>query len=282
MKEEEQEKEDGKYFLKAKKSLGQHFLRSEKALMTMVESIKRDGEIVFEIGPGEGVLTEKLLQSGYTVIVVEIDKRSIEILKQKFASEIENKKLFIIESDCLEIDYSKILKSFKKTSDYSLLGNIPYYITGAIFRHTFEQKVLPKLATFLVQKEVAQRIVAQNKKESLLSVSVKIYGEAKLLEIVKRGSFAPPPKVDSAIISISNIHNPFKNTDSQEIFFKILKACFSHKRKFLLTNLKTDLDKDSFDKYFLKIQEIVLKYNNEKARAEDMSLDVWKEIISFL
>jgi 16S rRNA (adenine1518-N6/adenine1519-N6)-dimethyltransferase len=165
---------------------------------------------------------------------------------------------------------------------YILVGNIPYYITGAIFRHTFEQKNLPEQAIFLIQKEVAQRIVARDGKESLLSVSVKIFGSTKILDIVKAGSFVPPPKVDSAIISIENIVSPFKNQKHYEKFFAVLKAAFSHKRKLLLANLKTDLDKEIFEKYFEGIKNIIISKNGEKARAEDVSLETWKEIIEIL
>ncbi len=282
MKDTEENKEE-KYFLKAKKSLGQHFLRSEKALDIMAECVEK---IVFEIGPGEGVLTKKFLETGHTVFVIEIDKRSIELLKEKFKEEIINEKLFIIESDCLEIEYYKILEKYfpeNKNYNYSLIGNIPYYITGAIFRHTFEQKVLPKEAKFLIQKEVAQRIIANDKKESLLSISVKIFAqEVKILDIVKAGSFVPPPKVDSAIISIKNIFSPFKDFSQQEIFFKILKASFSHKRKLLLANLKTDLEQNLFEKYFETTKKIILENYSEKVRGEDIDLKVWLELIKSL
>jgi 16S rRNA (adenine1518-N6/adenine1519-N6)-dimethyltransferase len=275
------------FYLKPKKSLGQHFLRSEKALLTMVEGIgpsyakasqDKNDFIIFEIGPGEGVLTEKLLEKGFTVISIEIDKRSIEILKEKFAKYIRDKKFSIIESDCLEVGYGVA----EGRGGYILVGNIPYYITGAIFRHTFEQKNLPEQAIFLIQKEVAQRIVARDGKESLLSVSVKIFGSTKILDIVKAGSFVPPPKVDSAIISIENIVSPFKNQKHYEKFFAVLKAAFSHKRKLLLANLKTDLDKEIFEKYFEGIKNIIISKNGEKARAEDVSLETWKEIIEIL
>lgn len=273
--------EEEKYFLKAKKSLGQHFLRSEKALEQIVASVDLNTKKVFEIGPGEGVLTERLLNRGFNVTVIEIDKRSIEILQNKFTKEIEDKKLTIIEQDCLEIDYSKYLKTGE---EYVLLGNIPYYITGAIFRHAFEQKVLPKEVIFLIQKEVAERIVARDKKESLLSVSVRIFSSAvKIVDIVKAGSFVPPPKVDSAIIAIKNIVSPFTQSSmSQEEFFKILRAAFSHKRKLLLTNLKTDLDQAIFEKYSKRVGEIITKNNSGKARAEDVEIKTWQEIIKII
>lgn len=273
-------KEDN-YYLKPKKSLGQHFLRSEKALNTIVENISQTN-FVFEIGPGEGVLTEKLLNKGYTVCVVEIDRRSIELLKEKFKKEIEANKLYILEKDCLEVDYQEEIKRFNE-KEYSLVGNIPYYITGAIFRKSLEQRLLPKEIIFLVQKEVAQRIMANDGKESLLSVSIKIFSEqVKILEIVKRGSFVPPPKVDSAIIGIKNIVKPFKDKAHEEIFFKVLKAAFSQKRKFLLANLKNRLDTEVFEKYFEDIKGDIVVYNGEKARAEDVSMDTWREILKKL
>ncbi len=270
--------------LLAKKSLGQHFLRSEKALLQMKESIGsfsdeiKNGEVViFEIGPGEGVLTEKLLEYGGVVYIIEIDQRAIEILKQKFKKEIDNKKLFIINKNCLEIDYNTAPLSTGEgpgVRQYVLVGNIPYYITGAIFRHTFEQKILPLAATFLVQKEVAQRIVAIDKKESILSISVKIFsldGNVKIIDIVKAGSFSPAPKVDSAILQISNIENPFKNKSHYDSFFKIMKAAFKQKRKFALGNIKHILGQE--------VAEELRKYFTEKQRAEDVSLETWKKII---
>lgn len=311
-----QEKESDFFETKlvAKKSLGQHFLRSEKALNQIVEAIAppakgEQGGVVFEIGPGEGVLTKKLLEKGFTVLAIEIDKRSIEILEQKFKKEIKNKKLFIIEKDCLEVDYGEELAKipptpFKKgvlstPSNYVLLGNIPYYITGAIFRSAFEQKVLPQQIIFLIQKEVAQRIIANDKKESILSVSIKIFTppsppllrvgtvpKVRIIDIVKAGSFVPPPKVDSAILAINNIESPFVGGGSaahtQEIFFKILKAAFSQKRKFLLSNLKNKLEESLQKKYFTKIEEIILENYSEKARAEDLSLETWKKIVEIL
>lgn len=286
--------EEDVFYLKPKKSLGQHFLRSEKALMQIVDSIdsppakglvsiETRGGVVFEIGPGEGVLTEKLLEKGFTVCAIEIDKRSIEILKQKFVKEILNKKLFIIGHDCLEIDYEVELKKISKEKEYSLVGNIPYYITGAIFRKTFEQTMLPKEVVFLIQKEVAQRIVANDKKESILSTSIKIFSPSvKIVDIVKKGSFTPPPKVDSAILAIQNISSPFKKEGSYEIFFTMLKAAFSQKRKLMLPNLKNKLPENLQEKYFNQIKLIVEKENGEKARAEDVSIETWKKVIRII
>lgn len=267
--------------LKAKKSLGQHFLRSDKAIKQIVDSIEapqqvrdKNDFVIFEIGPGEGVLTREILAKGYTVFAIEIDKDAIFYLKENFKEEIKNRKLFIIEHDCLEVDYGNFLKDHKFKS-YYLVGNIPYYITGAIFRHTFEQNVLPTGATFLIQKEVAQRIVANDNKESILSISIKMFSEhVKIVDIVKAGSFSPPPKVDSAILKIGNIKNNFKNKKQYQDFFDILRSAFHHKRKFALSNIKNELGEEK--KIFMS------KFILEKERAEDISTLTWFQVLKNL
>lgn len=305
----------------ARKSLGQHFLRSEKAINQIVDAIVPSPEgarehlersrglgrgLVFEIGPGEGVLTQRLLEAGHKVIVIEIDQRSVEVLENDFRDYISTGQLKIINKDCLDVSYveelgTPLIKGVDTTKgsagDFVLVGNIPYYITGAIFRHTFEQKVLPKQAIFLVQKEVAQRVVAREKgkaeKESLLSVSVKIFVEndddVEIVDYVKAGSFAPPPKVDSAILNIKNIRNPFtplpEGVDTKRSvvagdFWLILKAAFSQKRKFLMSNLKNKLVPEAFEKYKNIFEEVFVKKYGEKVRAEDVGTSDWKNLIS--
>jgi 16S rRNA (adenine1518-N6/adenine1519-N6)-dimethyltransferase len=265
--------------LEAKKSLGQHFLRSEKALNQIIENLDKDfnkENFVFEIGPGEGVLTEKLLQNGYKVCVIELDERSVEMISEDFREYIESGKLRIIHKNCLDISYDEEIKKLgQKSHEYLLIGNIPYYITGLIFRHTFEQKVLPKQAIFLVQKEVADRVVARDKKESILSVSVKVFGEAKYVDTVYAGSFAPPPKVDSAILAVNKIQNLFKVINKQDVFFKILKAAFSQKRKMMFSNLKKNLEKNIIEKYSETINNIFKEKYGEKVRAEDVEIADW-------
>lgn len=273
----------------AKKSLGQHFLRSEKAIKQIVESIDKNFDKknpVFEIGPGEGVLTTKLLEANYKITAIEIDKRSIETLEKDLRNYIENEQLEIVEKDCLDMSYSP--------KDYILLGNIPYYITGAIFRHTFEQKNLPKQVIFLIQKEVAVRILAKKNsdkkenKETILSISIKIFtkneNDIEIVDYVKAGSFAPPPKVDSAILSVKNIVSPFgeNREEKQKIFFEILRAAFSQKRKFLISNLKNKLSEGDYKKYENVFQEIFINKYSQKVRAEDINLEDWKLLIKKL
>lgn len=259
--------------LTAKKSLGQHFLRSEKALKQLTESVdvsNKEDTCVFEIGPGEGVLTREILNKGYTVFCIEIDKDAIIHLEQVFQKELTEKKLHIIEKDCLEVSYSDYL-SQTNFKNYFLIGNIPYYITGAIFRSTFEQSLLPTGSVFLIQKEVGERIMAKDRKESILSISVKVFGVPKIVDVVKAGSFSPPPKVDSIIVKISNIKNPFRNKEHYDKFFSILRSAFHHKRKFALSNIKNELGEN--------VKEELTKFIGEKERAEDIVLSKWEEIL---
>lgn len=247
-----------------KKSLGQHFLTSSNYLRAIADAgALSAGETVLEIGPGDGALTRELLSRGVKVIAVEKDHRLISVLEESFATEVREKRLKIIEGDALEINTRTLPKN------YTLVGNIPYYITGALIRKFLTEKKQPKRIVFLVQKEVAARI-ARDPKESLLSLSVKVYGEPKYVKTVPRGAFSPVPNVDSAILLIDNISRKhFTNTKQEERFFELLHAGFAHKRKKLISNLEAAVKKESLKKVFTKVGL------SENVRAEDVMLQKW-------
>ena len=251
--------------MRPKKSLGQNFLKSAKALGDIVRAgeVSAD-DVVLEIGPGKGVLTEKLLETGAKVFAVEKDRELVPLLAEKFSTYIASGKLQIIEADILEFDpshYSLV------PNHYKLIGNIPYYITGAIIRKFLESQYQPVLAVFLVQKEVAERIVAREGKESILSLSVKAYGEPKLVAKVSKRYFTPEPKVDSAIILINAINkNNFKNVSERD-FFNVVKTAFGQKRKTLVKNLENlSVNRE------LIVKNMVLGGISDKARAEDLTI----------
>lgn len=282
--------------IKANKRLGQNFLRDEKILQKIVDFAqieKRD--VVLEVGPGEGTLTKLLLKKAGKVIAVEKDEHLAELLQVKFAPEIKDQRLRIIIGDALELEAESLelggkekdLNSKLKPLSYKLVGNIPYYITGEIFRKFLESSNQPKSLTFVVQKEVADRIMARDDKESILSLSIKAYGRPEYGGIIKAGSFAPRPKVDSAIVAVRDISKkkfferalqitpltPLtlrggQNTKTLEkTFFEIVKKGFAHKRKLLAKNLGID-------------QSILLGLGiKEKARAEDLKLEDWLKIL---
>jgi len=264
---------------KAKKSMGQNFLKSQEALRMMCSAGDVNSkDIVLEIGPGKGALTEKLLEKAGRVIAIEKDRDLIELLSEKFAEEIKTKKLEIIEGDCLDFDPS----NYFKNKQYKIIANIPYNITGAIFKKFLSDEHQPERMVLLVQKEVAERIVARDGKESILSLSVKAYGNPKYMMKVHKRFFSPVPKVDSAIIAITNISKDNFKTNLQkgpkalseeEIFFDTVKAGFAHKRKVLRKNLESlnikEVGLPYIDKLFEKLEI------DPKSRAEDIKFEKW-------
>lgn len=257
----------------AKKSLGQNFLKSEPALRMMLEAGEVNSEDeVLEIGPGKGALTIKLLEKAKKVFAVEKDNALFEFLNEKFKKEVSEGKLKLFNDDILEFP---IEKHFLK---YKIIANIPYNITGLIIKKFLTEKNQPQKMVLLVQKEVAERIVARDKKESILSLSIKAYGEPKYKMKVGKRFFSPAPKVDSAIIEIGNISRKnFNNQKEEKAFFEIIKLGFSHKRKVLRKNL------ENLKKYDLDIDLIFKKLEIESnSRAEDISFSKWLEISRFL
>lgn len=196
----------------AKKSLGQHFLHAPNVVGAMIHAARIEpGMIVLEIGPGKGILTSGLLKSGAKVIAVEKDERAIEYMKENFAVEIDSGKLKLVQDDILEIEPQDLGLEKNK---YIIVANIPYYITGEILRKFLTAEVYPSRMVLLVQKEVAKRIVTTDKKESILSISIKAYGEPKYIDTVPKRFFRPIPKVDSAIILIDKIGKGFFKDNS--------------------------------------------------------------------
>src|SRR3989344_1477127 len=260
----------------AKKSLGQNFLNSK----TVARDIIRAGDLspsdtVLEIGPGKGFLTSELLASGACVIAVEKDDRMIPILSEKFSEEIINKKFTLVHGDIMEIlTHQNFFSKNLGGQAYKLVANIPYYLTGQIIRTFLEAKNKPERMILMVQKEVATRIVARDKKESILSIAVKVYGTPKLIKKVPARYFTPAPKVDSAILSIENISGKsFPDTATEKLFFEIVRTGFAHKRKVLVGNLK-----ELFGENVMAVLEEASVPKN--ARAEDLSLTQWFTITS--
>ena len=252
---------------KAKKSLGQNFLKSEKALNQMVKAGElKEGDVVLEIGPGRGALTKKLLETGAKVVAVEKDEVLAGELEAVLQSFCESGQLEILRFDALEFKPSQH-KNLK--NDYKIIANIPYYITGALIEKFLTEKNAPKSVTFLVQKEVAERIMSRNKKESILSISIKVFGKPKYIATVPKGAFVPAPKVDSAIIHISDVSNELfsnkKNNLTEQRFFEVVKAGFAHKRKQLGGNLEGIVEKQKFGECGI----------NPKIRSEELTVENW-------
>ncbi|MFA5997828.1 MAG: 16S rRNA (adenine(1518)-N(6)/adenine(1519)-N(6))-dimethyltransferase RsmA [Candidatus Paceibacterota bacterium] len=242
--------------MRAKKSLGQNFLMHARiAERIALAAHLAPSTVVFEIGPGTGMLTRELLKLAGKVVALEADYELIEKLRIDFSDEIANGRLELIHGDIRTFNISSLPKG------YALVANIPYYLTGEIFRMFLAAPNQPSSMTLLVQKEVAARI-ARAKKESILSLSVKAYGTPAYEFTVPRGAFCPAPKVDSAVLAVRDIsRKDFPSPEEEERFFALLHAGFAHKRKFVRKNLAdAGLPAGTIP---------------EKARAEDLPLSVW-------
>ena len=257
----------------AKKSLGQHFLHAPNVVGAMIHAARiKPDDVVLEIGPGKGVLTRGLLKTGAKVIAIEKDERAIEYMKENFATEISSLQLQLVQGDTLEIEPQNFGLEKEK---YIIAANIPYYITGEILRKFLTAEICPARMVLLVQKEVARRIVAADKKESILSISVKAYGQPKYIDTVPKRFFRPMPKVDSAIILIDNISKEFFKGDQKEKhFFDIVHAGFAHKRKILRGNLTKIIPAQTLQNLWTEKNWPV------NARAENFTLGQWRELVS--
>lgn len=248
--------------------LGQHFLTRSSVAGFVADAVHvSPREDVLEIGPGKGILTRALLARGARVTAIEKDPELVQFLKNEFKDALKEKKLHLIEGDARDFLSSLNAKRFPLNARYKLVANIPYYITGELLRLALTAEHQPIAIAFLVQKEVAER-VARDTKESILSLSIKVYGTPRYVKTVPKGSFNPPPSVDSAILAITNISRKNFISVSEKIFFSVVKAGFAQKRKTLGGNLK----KVFGERGTLAVRSAKLP---EKIRAEDVTLQEW-------
>lgn len=242
---------------RAKKSLGQNFLMHARTGARIVKAAALpENAVVFEIGPGTGMLTRELLATGVKVIALEADLSLFSELQETFADALSHGQLELVHGDIRTFPVETL------PEHYHVVANIPYYLTGEIIRLFLESSRQPESMTLLVQKEVAERIARTKKKENLLSLSVKVFGEPKYEFTVPRGAFMPPPSVDSAVLSVRGISRArFHDSAEEQRFFTLMHAGFAHKRKMLAKNLETA---------GVRVHAVP-----EKVRAEDLSLDDW-------
>ncbi len=250
-----------------KKSLGQNFLTSDYVPKLMCEAgLLVPGDIVLEIGPGTGALTSELLGQGAIVHAIETDDRATAALVERFAHFIKTGQLTIHPADIRDFDLSTIIGGFPA---YKVIANIPYYLSGFLLRKVLELDQPPQTLVFLMQKEVVNRI-ARDSKQSILSLSVSVFGTPKYIKTISRGHFNPPPKVDSAILAIYAIsHQNLPTPSDREHFFTLLHHGLGQKRKQLFGILTKIYPKEQVTAAFL---ELNLKLT---VRGEDVSLTNW-------
>ena len=219
--------------VKAKKYLGQHFLKDENIAKKIADTLSFKGyKNILEIGPGMGVLTKYLLDKDVTTYVIEIDSESVEYLKANYLNLAPR----IIEKDFLKYDLNEVFKG----EPLAIIGNFPYNISSQILFKTLELRTQIPEFSGMFQKEVAQRICQKegNKTYGILSVLTQAFYDAEYLFTVSPGVFNPPPKVDSGVLRLTRKEN-FTLPCDEKLFFKVVKTAFQQRRKTLRNSLKT-------------------------------------------
>jgi 16S rRNA (adenine1518-N6/adenine1519-N6)-dimethyltransferase len=259
--------------LRARKSLGQHFLADASVLQTIVEAAELSpADTVIEVGPGLGILTAELVRRAGNVIAVELDTKLASLLKSRLASPAN---LRVINADILKVSLSELLEG---TSHYKVVANLPYYITSPVLRYFVEASPKPSLMVVMVQKEVGEAIVAGPGKMSLLAVSLQIYSKPSIISHVPAQCFYPQPKVDSVVVRFDLLPEPAVKVADMGGFFEMVRAGFSLPRKQLHNSLAHSLGMKSAE-----ITSLLKGANiNSKRRAETLSLEEWARLYEVL
>lgn len=263
-----------------RKRFAQHWLKSEKALQTIVDAAELKGEdIVLEIGPGTGILTRQLLAKSQTVVAVELDRDLVQKLNKKFKTE---QNLILLAGDILKLDLASALAEFPQVSfPNKVVANIPYNITGPILEKLLGNIAAPitnyERIILLVQKEIAERVCAEagSKTFGALSVRTQYLAHCELISLVQAKAFSPPPKVDSAIIALTPRPFPVQ-VSSPKLLAQLVKLGFANRRKMLKNNLKSIIEPQQLEQ-LLKQLEI-----SPLTRAEAISVSNWVRLCNQL
>jgi 16S rRNA (adenine1518-N6/adenine1519-N6)-dimethyltransferase len=256
------------YGLHPDKSMGQNFLLDEYALQQVVNAADINSEdIVLEIGPGLGSLTRYLAAFARSVVAVELDHKLISPLVQVIG---QYPNVQVVEGDILALDPVQLVSE----QEYIVVANIPYYITSALIRHLLEARIPPKRLVLTVQKEVAKRICATPGDMSLLALSVQVYGDPKIITHIPASAFYPPPKVDSTVLRIELFPSPLIPPPELDVFFQLIKAGFSQKRKTLRNSLSGGLHISPSNVETMLIASAI----NPMRRAETLDIAEWHHL----
>lgn len=252
------------YDFSFKKSLGQNFLIDKNFVDKIVESADIENQNVLEIGPGIGTITYEMAKTAKKVVAIEIDQSLMPILDQNL-EEFDNAK--VINEDILKVDLKNLVEEEFNGESFKVVSNLPYYITTPIIEKLITTGLPCNDMTIMVQKEVAERMVAgeKDKEYSSLSVFIKFYTDAKVIVNLPKSVFMPQPKIDSTILNLKlRIYD--ENVD-QETLFKLVRAGFNKRRKTILNSMSDVVDKEDLKVAFEKTG---LKAN---LRAENLSID---------
>ena len=263
--------------LRARKGLGQHFLVDGEVLQLIASAAElTPADVIVEVGPGLGVLTKELARQAGWVIAIELDDKLAALLRQTLAP-FDN--VTIINDDVLKIEPEALLNQPKARfpqaiNSYKVVANLPYYITSPVLRHFLEASAKPQTMIVMVQKEVAEAIVAKPGQMSLLSVSVQLYGEPRIISYVPAQCFYPAPEVDSAILRINLYPQPAVAVDDEDSFFSLVRAGFTAPRKQIGNSLAQGLGRAKGE-----VLPLLERANiASQRRAETLTLGEWARL----
>jgi 16S rRNA (adenine1518-N6/adenine1519-N6)-dimethyltransferase len=261
------------YGIRPRKGLGQHFLAASEPVARIIEAAELGPEdTVLEVGPGLGVLSHDLSRHAGKVIAVELDP----LMRQVLADQLGHREnLHVVDADILSVDPAELLGYGPEVQgrqlQYKVVANLPYQITSAVLRHVFEARVQPELAVVMVQREVADRILAEPGRMSILAVAMQLYARPSRVTEVPAALFHPPPKVDSTVLRMDVYERPPVDIDNREDFFRVVRAGFSQKRKQLKNSLAAGLDLESAP----VLAALEAAGVEARRRAETLSLEEW-------
>ena len=267
-----------KYNIKANKNLGQNFLINEEVVKNRVgcSNIEKE-DLVIEIGPGLGTLTKYLLEKAGKVICIELDTKMLQILEDRF-SLYNNFEL--INNDVLKVDLKNIIekeKSEGKIKKVKIVANLPYYITTPIIMKLLEEELELESITVMIQKEVADRLIAipGEKNTGAITYSVYYYASSEAIMEVPNSSFIPEPEVTSKVIKLNIRKEPIVTPKDKEKMFKIIKCAFMQKRKTLLNSLTNNKIFENKNQGIELLNKIQI---NENCRPEELTLEQFEKI----
>lgn len=258
-----------KYGFQFAKSMGQNFITDPEVPLAMAQTATENAEGVIEIGPGFGVLTAVLANNAEKVVSIELDKRLQPVLSETLAG-FDN--VEFIWEDCLKVNLKELIETEFKGMNVSVAANLPYYITTPIIMNLLESGLGLKKVVVMIQKEVAERLCAKpgGKEYGAISIATQYYSKPEIIKYVPAGAFIPAPKVDSAVVCMDILDTPSVTPVDEKLFFKLVKAAFSQRRKTLVNALSGSGAFGSKDEIMKAIEEAGF---NTNVRGEALSID---------
>lgn len=267
-----------KYNIKANKNLGQNFLINEEVIKQITNSSQiSKQDLIIEIGPGLGTLTKNLLEQAGKVICIELDTKMLKILEDRF---LLYKNFEIINKDVLKVDLKNIIKTEKEkgtAKNVKIVANLPYYITTPIIMKLLEEELELESITVMIQKEVADRLIATpgQKNTGAITYTVYNYATSEAIMEVPNTSFIPEPEVTSKVIKLNIRKEPIVKTQDKEKMFKVIKCAFMQKRKTLLNSLTNSKIFNSKQQGIEILKKLEIP---ENTRPEELTLEQYKKI----